>query len=56
MKKVLQIRDKKLAAKRKRKEDRKGKPKMCVECDKYPADPPGNLCPGCHAYKDHTAV
>lgn len=28
-------------------------PKMCVECGKYPADPPSKLCPGCEAYKEH---
>lgn len=31
-------------------------PAICDECGKYPADPPSRLCPGCQAYRDHTAV
>lgn len=29
---------------------------ICVECGKYPADLPSNLCTGCAAYKEHTAI
>ena len=29
---------------------------MCDECGKYPADPPSKLCPGCQAYREHTAI
>lgn len=30
-------------------------PPMCVECGRYASDPPSRLCPGCEAYKEHTA-
>ena len=30
------------------------KPPMCTECGKDRADPPGKLCVGCEAYRDHT--
>lgn len=29
---------------------------MCKECGKYPADLPSRLCPGCEAYREHTAI
>ena len=25
----------------------------CVECGRYPADPPSAICPGCEANKEH---
>ena len=28
---------------------------MCVDCREQPADSPSTRCPGCDAYKDHTA-
>lgn len=31
------------------------KPPMCEECGKNRADPPGKLCVGCEAYRDHTS-
>ena len=34
---------------------RKPQPKMCEDCGKYSADVPGRLCPGCDAYREHTA-
>jgi hypothetical protein len=30
------------------------KPPMCEECGKNRADPPGRLCVGCEAYREHT--
>lgn len=30
--------------------------RMCTECGKYPADHPSKLCPGCEAYREHTAA
>ena len=30
-------------------------PAKCAACGIYPADPPSSLCPGCEAYKEHTA-
>ena len=30
--------------------------RLCIECGEYPADDPSPLCPGCEAYKDHTAI
>lgn len=30
--------------------------KMCSECGVNPADPPGDLCPGCDAYKEHQSI
>jgi hypothetical protein len=29
------------------------KPQLCVECGKYYADSPSDLCPGCEAYQEH---
>lgn len=29
------------------------RPKKCEECDRYYADPPSKLCPGCQAYREH---
>ena len=31
------------------------RPRKCSECGKYPADVPSDLCPGCDAYREHTA-
>ncbi len=30
------------------------RPKKCIECGIYRADPPSKLCPGCEAYQEHT--
>lgn len=30
--------------------------RICRECGVYPADPPEEICVGCAAYKEHTAV
>ena len=30
-------------------------PPMCDGCGVNPSDPPSRLCPGCDAYRDHTA-
>lgn len=34
----------------------KEKPLLCEECGLYPADLPSKICPGCAAYKEHTAT
>lgn len=26
---------------------------LCEECERYYADPPSRLCPGCEAYREH---
>ena len=31
----------------------KPQPAKCAECDRYYADPPSKLCPGCQAYREH---
>lgn len=31
----------------------KPQPARCAECDRYYADPPSKLCPGCQAYREH---
>lgn len=30
-----------------------GKPKLCADCGRFPADPPSRYCPGCEAYREH---
>jgi hypothetical protein len=30
-------------------------PPMCADCGVNRSDPPSKLCPGCQAYRDHTA-
>ena len=32
------------------------KPKLCSDCGLYPADLPSHICPGCEAYREHTAI
>ena len=29
------------------------RPKLCIDCGIYPADPPSSRCPGCEAYREH---
>ena len=30
-------------------------PPKCTDCGINPSDPPSELCPGCEAYREHTA-
>lgn len=30
-------------------------PPLCEDCGEFYADPPSKLCPGCEAYREHTA-
>ncbi len=32
------------------------RPRLCEDCQQNPADPPGRLCPGCEAYREHTGA